>query len=78
MAHISYVYTLAAAAARLGIREDLLDRIAETMEPGKEGTLRIFNGTEESDLAFTDFGLENVRESLNDPVRMADILERSV
>ena len=74
MAHISYVYTLAHAAARLGISEELLDRIAQTMEPGKEGILSIYDNTEESAFGFTDFGLGNVREILDDPVRMADIL----
>jgi hypothetical protein len=75
MAHISYIYTLAHAAARLGIGEELLDRIAGTMEPGKEGILRIYDNTDESTFGFTDFGLDNVREILNDPLRMADIIQ---
>ena len=75
MAHISYVYTLAHAAARLGISEELLDRIAQTMEPGKEGILTIYDNTEESAFGFTEFGVENIREILNDPLRMAYILE---
>jgi hypothetical protein len=75
MAHISYVYTLARAAARLGISEELLDRIAESMEPGKEGILKIYDNTNKSTFGFTDFGLDNAREIFNDPLRMAYILE---
>jgi hypothetical protein len=77
MAHISYVYTAALAARMLGISEELLEKIAETVEPGKEGILHIRQTTDESAYGFTKFGLDNVCEILNDPLRMADILTSS-
>jgi hypothetical protein len=75
MAHISYVYSLALAAAKLGISEQLLAKIAETMEPGKDGILTIYDNIDESAVGFTNCGLDYVREILDDPSRMADILD---
>ncbi len=45
------------------------------MEPGKEGILTIYDNTEGSAFGFIEFGLGNVREILNDPLRMGYILE---
>ena len=75
MAHIRYVFTLALAAAKLGISEEVLRKIAERLEPGKEGILHICDITEEGAFGFTRFGLDNVGEFLDDALRMADFVD---
>ena len=63
MAAIFRVYTLARAAFILGITNDLLDRIADTMER-EDGVLWIYDSTEDGTRGFTPFGLDDVREML--------------
>lgn len=75
MAAITRVYTIARAAAILGIAEELLDCIAFKLEPGKDGVLWIWDNTEDGTRGFTDFGLENVREILDDPPTLACFLD---
>jgi len=78
MTHVSYVYTAARVAQILGISEDLLEKIGDTIEPGKDGVLSIWHTTEESIRGFTEEGLDYAREIPNDPSRMAHILEDSM
>ena len=75
MAHISHVYTATRVAQILGISEDLLDKIGDTIEPGKDGVLSIWHTSDESIRGFTEEGLDCAREILNDPSRMAHILK---
>jgi hypothetical protein len=74
MAAISRVYTIQRAAMMLGISEDLLDRIADTMEP-EDGILWICDSTEYGTRGFTSFGLDNVREVLDDPPQLEYFLQ---
>lgn len=74
MAAISGVYTIKRAAIMLGISEDLLDRIADTMEP-EDGVLWIHDISEDGTRGFTPFGLDNVREILDDPSIIDDFLQ---
>jgi hypothetical protein len=74
MAAITCVYTIKRAAMVLGISEDLLDRIADTME-SEDGVLWIHDSTEDGTPGFTPFGLENVREILDDASIMDDFLQ---
>jgi hypothetical protein len=69
------VYTATRVAQILDISEALLDRIAETIEPGKDGVLSIWHTTDESICGFTEQGLDYAREILIDPSRMAHILK---
>ncbi len=75
MAHLSYIHTAARVARILGISEELLEKIGDTMEPGRDGRLSTWHTTDESIRGFTDDGLEYAREILNDPSRMAYILK---
>lgn len=74
MAAITCVYTIKRAAIVLGISEDLLDRIADTMEP-EDGVLWIHDSSEDGTRGFTPFGLDNVREILDDPSIIEDFLQ---
>jgi len=74
MAAIFHVYTLARAAVILKITDDLLDRIADTMEP-EDGVLWVYDSTEDGTRGFTPFGLDNVREMLDDPSMIKGFLQ---
>jgi hypothetical protein len=65
MAAITHVYIASYVAATLGISEDELDDIALYMEP-EDGVLRIWDKPGEGIYGFTDFGIENVRQILDD------------
>ena len=67
MAAITHVYTLACAAMMLGVTEELLATIAENLEPGKDGVVHIRQTPEESEFGFTEFGIDNLRQILDDP-----------
>lgn len=75
MAAISYVFTLPRAAARLGISEEFLAEIASDLEP-EDGVLWVHDATEKGCQAFTEFGLDSVREILNDPPTLEFIKQR--
>ena len=78
MAAITRVYTIDRVARMLGIAEDLLAKLAATMEP-EDGVLWVCDSTEHGGIAFTDFGIENARELLADPATLnicADSLGR--
>ena len=61
-----HVYTLECAAKKLGVDVDLLQALAETMEP-EDGLLWLHDHTEDSRRAFTDVGIQNAAEQLSDP-----------
>ena len=61
MAAISHVFTLARAAAMLGEDEELLHEISTEMEP-EDGILAVYDLGDDPTPAFTEFGLENLRE----------------
>jgi hypothetical protein len=72
MAAIPCVYTITRAAMMLGITEELLDALADTLEP-EDGVLWIYDSTENPGhgiYGFNDLGLDNVREMLDDPAIM--------
>lgn len=61
MAAISSVFTIARVAEMLGEDEDLLHEVSLSMEP-EDGVLWIYGVGDEEVLAFTDFGIENLRD----------------
>ena len=66
MAAISYVFTLSRVAQMLGEREDLLyDLATNNMEP-EDGCLRGLGPDDECIMAFTPFGIENIKKLLSD------------
>jgi hypothetical protein len=66
LAAVSYVFTLARVAKMLGEDEELLRRIAEDMEP-EDGRLSVLGpDDDESIVAFTPFGVENLEELLDE------------
>ena len=62
MAAITHVFTLARVAEMLGEDEDRLHVIAIEMEP-EDGLLHVY-GLDDGLMAFTDAGIENLRELL--------------
>jgi hypothetical protein len=65
MAAISYVFTIARVAKRLGEDEELLAELAINLDP-EDGCLWVMDDTEDGTLAFTEFGIENFQELLAD------------
>ncbi len=63
MAAISCVYTISHVAKTLGEDEELLWEIAGDMFP-EHGCLWIVGIGEDGVMAFTEFGIENLRESI--------------
>ncbi|UEM18445.1 hypothetical protein JL100_015045 [Skermanella mucosa] len=61
MAAISAVFTIARVADILGEDEDLLHDVSLDMEP-EDGVLWIYGIGGEEVLAFTAFGIENLRD----------------
>jgi hypothetical protein len=60
VAAISAVFTIARVADMLGEDEDLLHEVSLDMEP-EDGVLWIYGIGDEEVLAFTAFGIENLR-----------------
>lgn len=67
MAAISYVFTMRRAAQMLGHDEDLLWNLLEQFEP-EDGLIWVFDIDEKEVPAFTDFGLDNLREIISDQI----------
>ena len=65
MAAPSYVFTVGRVARLLGEDEDLPSDIAMTMDP-EDGRIYVMDADDETTLAFTEFGVENLRELLPD------------
>ena len=61
MAAIGHVFTLARVAALLGEDEDWLHEISLELEP-EDGMLAVYGIGDEYTPAFTELGLENLRE----------------
>jgi hypothetical protein len=61
VAAISAVFTIARVADMLGEDEDLLHEVSLDMEP-EDGVLWIYGVGGEEVLAFTDFGIESLRD----------------
>ncbi len=68
MAAITHVFTITHVAAMLGETEEFLEEIAEAMEP-EDGCLFIVGLGEDRATAFTQFGIENLRELIADTKR---------
>jgi hypothetical protein len=63
MAAISHVFTIASVAKRLGQDEETLADLAMNLDP-EDGRLWVMDNTEDGTLAFTEFGIENLKELL--------------
>lgn len=63
MAAITHVFNIARVAEILGEDEDLLHDISIEMEP-EDGVIHVYGIGEDYTPAFTDFGIENLRELL--------------
>lgn len=61
MAAISSVFTLAYVAELLGEHPDRIDEISLEMEP-EDGFIHVHGCNEEYTSAFTDLGIENLKE----------------
>lgn len=65
MAAISHVYTIARVAEMLGVDEERLWDLSLGMEP-EDGHLWVYGPGDEQTPAFTDFGIENLRQLIAD------------
>ncbi len=65
MAAISAIFTLALAAQMLGETEDRLWDLTDQMTP-EDGTLWVHDTHERQTMAFTPFGIENLKELIAD------------
>lgn len=63
MAAITHVFTIARVAEMLGEHEDLLHQICIDMEP-EDGVIQVYGADDDGITAFTDFGVETLRELL--------------
>jgi hypothetical protein len=64
MAAISYVYTISLVSQILGEDEDWLQELSITMDP-EDGRLYVLGMNDETLTAFTEFGIENLRDSIS-------------
>ena len=64
MAAISHVFTLARVAQMLGKDEGWLSDISIEMEP-EDGIISVYGLGEDCTPAFTDFGIENLRQIID-------------
>jgi hypothetical protein len=67
MAAISYVFTIRRAAQILGRDAELLWDLSEQLEP-EDGKLWVLDIEGAETLAFSQFGIENLREIIADQV----------
>lgn len=63
MAAPGHVFTISRAAEILGEDEELLWDLADEMEP-EDGCLWVLGTNDQETIAFTDFGIEYLRELL--------------
>ena len=61
MAAIAHVFTLARVAEMLGEDQDWLDDISDELEP-EDGLIAVYGTGEEYTIAFTEFGIENLKQ----------------
>jgi hypothetical protein len=71
MAAISHVFTIRRAAQILGREEDLLWNLLEQLDP-EDGLLWVYDTGGGEIPAFTDAGIENLREIIRDQIDKAD------
>lgn len=62
------VFTIARAAEMLGETVDLLDEIADQLEP-EDGCLWIYHTEDRATLGFTERGIESLKELIADQKR---------
>jgi hypothetical protein len=67
MAAITHAFTIRRAAKILGRDEQLLWDLSDQLEP-EDGMLWIYDLDGVETLAFTDFGIENLREIIRDQI----------
>lgn len=65
MAAVSHVFTIRRAAQLLGRDEDLLWSLSDQLEP-EDGALWVYDVDGIETLAFTDLGIETLREIISD------------
>lgn len=58
---VHHVFTIDRVASDLGENEEWLAEIANEMEP-EDGLIRVYNPSDDGVIAFTDFGIENLRK----------------
>lgn len=63
MAAVTHVFTIARVAEMLRQDEDRLHEIGIEMEP-EDGVIHVYGIDDDAITAFTDFGVENLRELL--------------
>ena len=71
MAGISHVFTIGCVAQMLGVDEDWLDELSLGMDP-EDGRLWVAyspGAESEGSVAFTEFGIENLRQLIADSQR---------
>ncbi len=68
MAAPSVVFTFARAAEMIGETIDLIDEIAEQLEP-EDGCLWIYGTDDHATLGFTERGIESLQELIADQKR---------
>ncbi|PZP38888.1 MAG: hypothetical protein DI601_25885 [Azospirillum brasilense] len=68
MAAPSVVFTIARAAEMIGEAIDLIDEIAEQLEP-EDGCLWIYDTDDHATLGFTERGIESLKELIADQKR---------
>jgi hypothetical protein len=61
----SLVFTIARVAEALGVPEELLDELAEGLDP-EDGRLWIYDTDDRATLGFTERGIESLKELLAD------------
>lgn len=71
MAAIGHVFTIARVAEMLGEDEDRLHELSIDMFP-EDGCLSVLGPGEEETTAFTESGVEYLRETINEEKRRAD------
>jgi hypothetical protein len=70
VAAITAVYTIRLAARMLGRTEDLLWDLSDQLDP-EDGKLWVHDIDDGEIMAFTAFGLENLKEIINDQIDRA-------
>ena len=68
MAAPGVVFTIARAAEMIGETIDLIDEIAEQLEP-EDGCLWIYDADDQATLGFTERGIESLKELIADQKR---------
>jgi hypothetical protein len=65
LAAISFVFAITYVAKLLGEDEDWLHELSIDMDP-EDGRLYVYNGTDDAVTAFTEDGIENLKQIISD------------